>query len=515
MAKKTRGSGPGGSDGSDGELPSLPEIPEGETTPPNVVPFKKPRGNGVTKGAEEETAWDREPERLKALNDRYCLVIDGGRTWVVEFAEKDFGGRKRVVPVYLRPSEFENFYRNRKVVRQARRGGGIVEVPEGTWWLDHPQRRTYQEIVFEPSRGEREYDGKLNLWRGFGVEEREGDWSLMERHIGEVIASGDGEHEKYLRNWLAWAVQNPGEPAEVVPVLRGKRGVGKGALANAVLALFGQHGFSTGSSLHLAGRFNFHLKDTCFVFGDEAFYPGDHRAVENLKYMITEKLIPIEGKGRDVIMTKNCLKIIMGSNEDWIVPAGENERRFFVVDVSDRVIQDKKYFRALLSQLEGGGHAAMLWELRRTKLGDWHPREVVRTSALYRQQLISMAPFDKWLLSILDEGIIPGHDPSSPDFAYSGHHYHIATPGEGFTSTAKREGVIAAIREQAPRLKGESDQDLARRLKDMGCSRATVKNQRGWRFPPLARLREEFAKRYPGTKFDPQEGWETDVPESS
>ena len=89
----------------------------------------------------------------------------------------------------------------------------------------------------------------------------------MRKHIEDVVCSGEKEHSDYVIKWLAWAVQHPGEPAEVVLVMRGKRGVGKGVLANAMLAIFGQHGFAASSSEQVAGKFNSHLKDTCLVFG--------------------------------------------------------------------------------------------------------------------------------------------------------------------------------------------------------------------------------------------------------
>ena len=80
---------------------------------------------------------------------------------------------------------------------------------------------------------------------------------------------------------------------------------------------------------------------------DEAFWPGNHQMVERLKQIVTEKVIPLEGKGRDVISIKNCMKIIMASNEDWVIPAGEGERRFMMVDVSEARMQDEAYFNPL------------------------------------------------------------------------------------------------------------------------------------------------------------------------
>ena len=148
MARKKKG---WGSDdgGSSIEIPpdiDSPEQPTGGDAPGNVVPFKKGKGGGGEAG----TFWDKEPKRLAALNGEYCLVMEGGRTWVLKFEERALTRRGRSVPVYMRKSDFEMFHQNQKVVRPALRGGGIVEIPEGEWWLDHPKRRQYKAVVSIP-----------------------------------------------------------------------------------------------------------------------------------------------------------------------------------------------------------------------------------------------------------------------------------------------------------------------------------------------------------------------------
>ncbi len=47
--------------------------------------------------------------------------------------------------------------------------------PLGNYWLQHPNRRQYDGIVFDPEEAidERYY----NMWRGFAVEPKEGDCS--------------------------------------------------------------------------------------------------------------------------------------------------------------------------------------------------------------------------------------------------------------------------------------------------------------------------------------------------
>ncbi len=56
--------------------------------------------------------------------------------------------------------------------------------------------------------------------------------------------------------------------------------------------------------------------------------------------LITEPVLPIEGKGRNVRFARNVVHLIVASNSNWVVPAGLDERRFCVIDVSDVRAQD-------------------------------------------------------------------------------------------------------------------------------------------------------------------------------
>jgi hypothetical protein len=72
--------------------------------------------------------------------------------------------------------------------------------------------------------------------------------------------------------------------------------------------LFGQHAVHISSADQLIGKFNSHLHDASFLFADEAYWPGQIAAEGNLKRLITEPTLRIEGKGRDSIEVPNYLR---------------------------------------------------------------------------------------------------------------------------------------------------------------------------------------------------------------
>ena len=224
---------------------------------------------------------------------------------------------------------------------------------------------------------------------------------------------------EYVIRWLAWAVQHPDERAEVSVVFKGGKGVGKGTLGNAMCRIFGQHAVHISNSKYLTG-FNAHLRDASFCFADEAFWPGDKAAEGNLKRLITEPTLLIEGKGRDAVSAENMLHVMMASNEDWIVPASHDERRYVLSEVKDIHRQDQTWFGPLHKQMEEGGLPAMLFDLLNFDLGDWHPRHAPTNRGLLGQQARSLPFLDAWWEELLQTGTLAGCDPKHPNCARVG-----------------------------------------------------------------------------------------------
>lgn len=94
----------------------------------------------------------------------------------------------------------------------------------------------------------------------------------------------------------------------------------------------------------------------------------------------------------------------MATNNDWVIPAGLEERRFFVVEVSDRHMQDKPYFKAICEQMENGGIEAMLHDLLEWDDPEIDLREAPKTEALLSQIECSMNPLQKWWYQRLTDG---------------------------------------------------------------------------------------------------------------
>ena len=132
-------------------------------------------------------------------------------------------------------------------------------------------RPTFDGLIFDPTTHDKIVKGKINLWRGWGVEPKQGDWSTMQQHIFEVGARSNTADETYILDWLAFDVQVPNRRAEALLGFIGEKGSGKGTIGNAMCRLHGQHCLHISNSRDLTGNFNIHLRDCCFLFADEAW----------------------------------------------------------------------------------------------------------------------------------------------------------------------------------------------------------------------------------------------------
>lgn len=354
----------------------------------------------------EAAADARSFDAIFRLNMRHFVVPESGKTVVISDEYDPVLSRQVLQRSTF--ADFRNLYLNEYIETTHPKTGKPIWKPLGHVWLGHPDRRQYEGIIMRPAGDWPDY---FNLWRGFAVTPQAGTWARFHDHLQQVICAGDARHFAYLLAWLASGVQHPERQAEVAIALRGPRGGGKGFFARTYGELFGQHYLQIANTKHLTGNFNAHLQDTVVLFADEAFWAGDKAGESVLKMLVTEPVIPIERKGRDLIQVPNLLHIIIASNHDWVVPAGMDERRFFVLDIDPARRQDHDYFAAIQNELNAGGRAAFLHDLLHHDLSGVNLRDVPATEALRQQKVLSLPPNERWLFDKLMAGrSLPTHE---------------------------------------------------------------------------------------------------------
>jgi hypothetical protein len=86
------------------------------------------------------------------------------------------------------------------------------------------------------------------------------------------------------------------------------------------------------------------------------------------------------------------------------VQAGEQARRYFVLDVSEEHRRDKAYFGPIFAQMDNGGDAAMLYDLLHYDLSNFDHRNQPQTLALTDQKISSFKGPIGWLYECLQNG---------------------------------------------------------------------------------------------------------------
>jgi len=133
------------------------------------------------------------PPELAELNARHFVVSKEGKTRIA--TTHDIEGK----PIQIEFSTFQDFggrYNHQKVVVGKDQDGNDQKVPLGRYWLGHALRRQYDRIIFDPS-GRTPTAGFYNLWTGFAVEAKPGDWSRFRRHIEDNLCQGNEELANY------------------------------------------------------------------------------------------------------------------------------------------------------------------------------------------------------------------------------------------------------------------------------------------------------------------------------
>lgn len=359
----------------------------------------------VSGGKAAETLAEKKLHPFLELNREYAFVLVGSGCHIL-WETTDHNNQ-----FLLKHLDLQSFHLHLAAKKMAI-GNGQKQVSK--LWLESDARRSYNGLCFMP--GLPCPPKFYNQWLGFSVfplkdgEEttRQAQESLdaFLDHARVNVCKGDEKLYHWLIGYFAHLVQKPWEKPLVALVFRGSKGVGKNALIDRVGSLLGPHYLLTSNSRYLVGNFNGHLEN-CLLFAlDEAFWSGEKRAEGTLKDLITGQKHIIERKGHESYPIENCTRVVIIGNEDWLVPASHDERRFAVFDVGEGRKQDRSFFHDMRVGMENGGYRLLLRYLMDYSLEGLDLNDAPRTSALLDQKNRSLEPFHQWWLDCLTEGMI-------------------------------------------------------------------------------------------------------------
>lgn len=339
---------------------------------------------------------------VDAINKDHAVVLVGTRAMiVVENPKGPIQDRVRL----MRPDSLQLWFANRFTWVPGSNGRD-KRITWATAWRTDPRRRQYAGIEFFPNPdGALGTPGYYNLWSGFGVTPSPtGSYAIFKDHLLTNVCGGDSKLFEYLFAWFAHIIQRPREKIGVAIVLRGQMGTGKTKVGEVIGSLIPSHYFQVDDPRYITSNFNGHMGACLLLQAEEAIWAGDKQAEGRLKGLITSEYQMIEVKGIDPVRLPNYVRVLMTSNEDWVVPAGKGERRFLVLDVAPYAAQNHEYFGEMDTQLAAGGRQRLLHDLLNFDLGKINLRQAPKTDALLEQKLRSIDPCESWWHHVLKTG---------------------------------------------------------------------------------------------------------------
>lgn len=296
-------------------------------------------------------------------------------------------------------------------------------------WLESRKRLEYRDLVFNP----RPYDTdgaavpfEMNLFTGLAfvpnteryteeemAELRDGPLKPFCDHILDIIASGDPEVYDYVMHFVRATLITPWRKLRTCIVLRGDEGLGKGTVLSVLESCLGSKYVSKPSDLDAAiGGFNAaELEGKLLMFLDEAVFGGCKKSTGRLKKLITETYVQSEQKYRERRVIENCMSVMMASNEEHVVQAGKNSRRWVVLECSNKHAgstneESKAYFAEVRST-----DCQLLVNYLNSLRGahEWDEGAIPSTLGTTGQRKQSLRPAQQFMLDFLtDPTIIAG-----------------------------------------------------------------------------------------------------------
>lgn len=357
----------------------------------------------------------RDPD-LAEMNGRYAVIANYGGKCMVAYAEKtawgvDDNGNPitRQMPTFQKPSEFAGRYANQLIQIGVSKEGKPIMENKFKWWFKHPERKQYDTAAFMPGSTDPDI---LNLWKGFAVQPVPGDrHQPYLDHIFENVCDGSQSDYDYLLNWMAYNVQKPGTRPGTAVALRGGQGTGKSIVVNIYGHLFGTAYLHIMTNNALTGDFNGHLQNVKVVFADEAIFARDKRQISRMKGLITEAELQINPKGLTAMQIPNYLAVFLASNDDAVINAASDERRYAVYDVSPKQQQNSTYFTGIMSAMRSGGYENLLHFLLHRDLEGFDIRKVPQNEALRNQKLTASDDLQAWWFHKLNIGQVIEGEP--------------------------------------------------------------------------------------------------------
>ena len=169
-------------------------------------------------------------------------------------------------------------------------------------------------------------------------------------HIHVVIANGDKELAERIEKWIAYPLQNPGKRNDVALFIYCEQGAGKTIFTDMVCDLFSGYSDPDIDNVDLIiGKFNARREGKVIMISDELSSSDSSSNYKKInmdkwKSPITGNTFKAEEKNLPAHDAENVNNFIITSNHADALRLTSGDRRFQVVEASNKYIGDDEYF---------------------------------------------------------------------------------------------------------------------------------------------------------------------------
>lgn len=292
-------------------------------------------------------------------------------------------------------------------------------------WIENARRRQFTFVRFIPRPDVATHI--YNLWKGFrsltassqtnySPEAREGVNNFI-AHCRENICDHDQKAFEWLMNFVAHMFQKPWEKPPVALVFHGEKGVGKNVFIDVLKFMIGRHATTISDRGILTARFNAIMEDKILIAFDEAFWSGDKSTEGKLKSIITDPRRNIERKGKEHYEAQVYDRIVIMGNEDRLVNATSDERRYAAFNVASHKQGNAAFFSSIMDGIrEHSGDELLMEYFINRDISDFNIRKAPDTEGLREQKEHSLSNFEIWWRECLREGRVIGDYSGSADW---------------------------------------------------------------------------------------------------
>jgi hypothetical protein len=269
-------------------------------------------------------------------------------------------------------------------------------------WKADQSIRTYEEIVFKPKQVVApEY---FNIFTDFSCKAVEGNIDVM-KDLFWLLSGESKEVQEYLESFFAHLIQKPYEkPGVAIVFYTSKQGAGKDTPLDFIGKMIGSEYFfnTEDAENNVFGRFTSHLQKTLLLKMEEVEFEINKKNESALLSLITAETRSFEGKGREPVTLDDYKRIVMTTNKSTPVNIPESDRRFVLINSSERRVGDREYWNKVYKELAKPETAqAFMYYLLNKDISNFDIRDRLITE-FYKDVKTTLKPyhasyFQKWI----------------------------------------------------------------------------------------------------------------------